>query len=77
MIVAAGGFIDTIGEVYSGDLSIVPSTTDPSKTLFTYTATIVAKHPSLTSAYYETISSDFNNNRIPFLAVRCGQLTSP
>jgi hypothetical protein len=57
--------MDTIGEVYRGDLTIVPLPADPSKTLFTYTATIVAKDPSLTSKFYDTINNDFISNRIP------------
>lgn len=56
-------------QVYSGDLMLTPSTSDPSKTLFTYTATIVAKDPSLTAQFNDAIVSDFNANRIPFLAV--------
>lgn len=59
--------MDTIGEVYSGDLTIVPSAGDPSQTLFTYTATIVAKHPSLTAKFYDTVNDDFKSKRIPFL----------
>lgn len=59
--------MDTIGEVYKGDLTIVPSAADPSKTLFTYTATIVAKDPSLTAKFYDTVNNDFKSNRIPFL----------
>jgi quinol monooxygenase YgiN len=62
-----GGFLDTIGEVYRGDLSIRPSAGDPSKTLFEYSATIVAKDPSLTTAYFNSVFNDFTQNRVPFL----------
>ncbi len=71
-LISAGGFLDTIGEVYRGDLSITPSAADPSKTLFQYSATIVAKDPSLTQAYYNTVFQDFTQNRVPFLQVSAG-----
>ncbi len=53
--------------MYRGDLTIVPSAGDASKTLLTYSATIVAKDQSLTSAYYNTVYNDFTQNRVPFL----------
>jgi hypothetical protein len=51
--------MDTMAEMYRGDLTIVPQS--KTKTLFTYTATIVAKDPSLTNALFDSINNDFNS----------------
>lgn len=59
--------MDTIAEVYKGDLAIVPSADDPSQTLLTYSSTIVAKDPSLTKTLFDGVYDDFTTNRIPFL----------
>jgi len=63
----AGAFMDTIAEVYKGDLAIVPTADDPSQTLLTYSSTIVAKDPSLTKTLFNGVYDDFTTNRIPFL----------
>ena len=51
--------MDTMAEMYRGDLTIVPQSS--TKTLFTYTATIVAKDPSLTNQLFDSINNDFNS----------------
>jgi hypothetical protein len=51
--------MDTMAEMYRGDLTIVPH--NRTQTLFKYTATIVAKDQTLTNKLFDSINNDFNS----------------
>ena len=61
---AAGGFLDSIGEAYQGDLTLMPSTQHPGKTVFTYQ---VGMRPHLApqSVYAPSSSSGLADGGVP------------
>ncbi|KAK9828746.1 hypothetical protein WJX72_001908 [[Myrmecia] bisecta] len=57
----------TPGEVYSGQVSVVPSPDNPKQSLLTYQSTIVAKDPAMASKFFQGIYADFTANRLPYV----------
>ncbi|KAK9819843.1 hypothetical protein WJX72_003157 [[Myrmecia] bisecta] len=57
----------TPGEVYTGDLSVLPSPDDPSKSVLSYHSSITAKDPATADAFFTGIYTDFTKNRMPYV----------
>ena len=62
-----GGLVDTMCEMYKGQITLTPSMEGPSKTVLTYDATMVAKTASMTAQVNSFIADALVNDKLPHI----------
>ena len=62
-----GGLVDTMCEMYKGQITLTPSMEGPSKTVLTYDATMVARKASMTAQVNTYIANALVNDKLPYL----------
>ena len=67
MACMAGGLVDTMCEMYKGQITLTPSMEGPSKTVLTYDATMVAKAASMTAQVNTYIANALVDKKLPYL----------
>ena len=59
--------MDTMCEMYKGQITLTPSMEGPSKTVLTYDATMVAKTASMTAQVNSFIADALVNDKLPHI----------
>ena len=67
MACMSGGLVDTMCEMYKGQITLTPSMEGPSKTVLTYDATMVAKTASMTAQVNSFIADALVNDKLPHI----------
>ena len=67
MLMAAGGVVDTLCEMYKGTYMLTPSEQGPAKTVLTYDVTMVAKSAARTAELNSLVTGTILNDKLPHL----------